>query len=391
MTAAQTDTVDGGFSLYIHWPFCAAKCPYCDFNSHVRESLDEDRWARAFLADLRAQAAMLETRPRLDSLFFGGGTPSLMAPETVGALIDEAARLFPFADDIEITLEANPTSSERAKFEDLRKAGVGRVSLGIQSLHDDALRFLGRRHSAAEALKALDAARAVFPRFSFDLIYARPGQSAADWEAELRRALALVGDHLSLYQLTFEPGTGFTQRRDAGDIKETDEDTAADLFELTQALTAEAGLHAYEISNHARPGGESRHNLIYWRGGGWLGVGPGAHGRLPFGHRRRATETHRQPESWLTAAETAGHGLCKSDEVSARDQATERLLMGLRLAEGVSRAGLDSLDPRLIDETALADLRTQGFLDATPTHLRATAKGRAVLNYLLAELIADGG
>jgi oxygen-independent coproporphyrinogen-3 oxidase len=384
------DEVSGGFGLYIHWPFCRSKCPYCDFNSHVREGVDQARWAQALVREMRTVADRLEARPRLDTIFFGGGTPSLMAPATVAAILEAAAGLFPLAGDLEITLEANPTSSEAGGFSGFRVAGVNRLSLGVQSLEDAALKFLGRQHSAAEAVAAIELARATFPRLSFDLIYARPGQTAEGWRAELSRALELAADHLSLYQLTIEPATKFATLVNAGLFTPLPDDSSAELFELTQAVTEAAGLPAYEISNHARPGAQSRHNLVYWRSGAWLGIGPGAHGRLPARDGRRiATETEKSPEKWLGLVEARGDGLTLCEPVGAREQAEEILLMGLRLTEGVDLTRVRALASNLIDDDAVAGLVRDGFVEHASERLKATAKGRPVLNRLLVEIVRD--
>jgi oxygen-independent coproporphyrinogen-3 oxidase len=378
----------GGFGLYVHWPFCRSKCPYCDFNSHVRAGIDAGRWEAALLREMRSIAARLETRPRLDTVFFGGGTPSLMAPATVASILDAAAALFPLADDLEVTLEANPTSSEAKGFAEFRVAGVNRLSLGVQSLEDAALKFLGRQHSAAEAIAALELAREAFPRLSFDLIYARPDQSPSAWQGELSRAIDLAADHLSLYQLTIEPGTKFATLVDNHVFAPAPDGLAADLFELTQEVTAAAGLPAYEISNHARGGAESQHNLIYWRGGAWLGIGPGAHGRLPAaGNRRIATETEKFPEHWLARVEEAGHGLVLFEPVEEYDQAKELLLMSLRLSEGSDLTLVRTQAADLLDEEALERLVADQLIERNGARIRTAAKGRLVLNRLIAELV----
>ncbi|HVY13181.1 MAG TPA: radical SAM family heme chaperone HemW, partial [Alphaproteobacteria bacterium] len=321
-------------SLYIHWPFCAAKCPYCDFNSHVRERVDEARFGEALLREMRHWHEQLGAR-RLTTIFFGGGTPSLMPPALVEKLIEQAQRLWPTADDVEITLEANPTSSEAGKFAALRQAGVNRLSLGIQALNDEALRFLGRRHDVKQALTALEAAAKTFPRWSFDLIYARKGQNAKDWEKELRQALGYAGEHLSLYQLTLEPNTGFAARAATGEVFQPPEEEQAELFELTQNVMEEAGLPAYEISNHARAGQECRHNLAYWNYAEYVGLGPGAHGRVGF--PRAATLNRRAPEAWLKAVEEKGEGLESLTPLTPREMREEALLMGLRLLGGLDK------------------------------------------------------
>lgn len=372
-------------ALYIHWPFCVAKCPYCDFNSHVRESIDQDAWREALLADLAHEAALLPGR-RLTSIFFGGGTPSLMAPATAGALIEAAAGHWQSADDIEITLEANPSSVEAARFADLAAAGVNRVSLGLQSLDDRALRFLGRAHGVAEGLGALATAQRHFRRVSFDLIYALPGQGAAAWEAELSRALDFGTEHLSLYQLTIEPGTRFATMAAKGELVPADPDHAADLFEMTDAMTRAAGLARYEISNHARPGAQSRHNLTYWRMGDYAGIGPGAHGR----RGGLATQRHKKPENWLKAVSRNRHGLVEEAPLDPQDRASEMLLMGLRLREGVDLAQIAARTGvhRLVDAEAVAKLERQGLLSQTGDHLRVTSDGMLLLDAILAEIVA---
>jgi len=383
--------IPGGFGLYIHWPFCRSKCPYCDFNSHVRERIDEARWRRALLAELDHYAAETAGR-RLDSIFFGGGTPSLMQPETVAALVARAREHWDFAPDIEITLEANPTSVEAGKFAGFAGAGVNRVSLGLQSLDDRALRFLGRQHSAAEARAALAVARAQFRRFSFDLIYARPDQTTGSWAAELEAALDLASGHISLYQLTIEPGTTFEGAVARGDFAMPEETAQAALFEATQARLDAAGMPAYEISNHARPGEESRHNLVYWRYGDYVGVGPGAHGRLTLGGGKWATRQHRAPEAWLETVEARGHATRQRDAVAPAERLSEMLMMGLRLAEGVSlRRIAEESGSELASAMAgprLDRLIEGGFLYRDGDRLAATKEGRQRLDAVLAALIA---
>jgi len=373
-------------ALYIHWPFCLKKCPYCDFNSHVRAEIDHARWQQALLADLAHEADLTAHEP-LESIFFGGGTPSLMPPALVAALLAEAERRWTFAPDIEITLEANPSSVESARFADLAAAGVNRVSLGVQALDDQTLHFLGRLHDAEDALAALATAQRHFNRTSFDLIYARPNQTLAQWQAELARALAFGTDHLSLYQLTIEPGTRFATEVREGRFTPLDEDTAADLFVQTREQTAAAGLPAYEVSNHARPGQESRHNLTYWRYHDYAGIGPGAHGR----RNATATTRHRKPENWLEAIAAQGHGIAESRPLAAREQASEALLMGLRLAEGIDLPALAarfSLAPdQLADPCKLAFYTGQGLLRQDGPRLAVTDAGIAVLDGLLAELV----
>jgi oxygen-independent coproporphyrinogen-3 oxidase len=373
-------------ALYVHWPFCVSKCPYCDFNSHVRESVDQERWRDALLADLAHEAAMLPGR-RLASIFFGGGTPSLMPPATVAAVLDAAERAWGFAPGIEITLEANPSSVEAARFADLAAAGVNRVSLGLEALDNETLAFLGRAHDVTEGLAALDTAQNVFERVSFDLIYARPDQGLADWHAELARALSFGTEHLSLYQLTIEPGTRFQTEALAGRLVLPDDDRAADLFELTRALTVSAGMPAYEISNHARAGAESRHNLTYWRYRDYAGIGPGAHGR----RTGVATQRRRKPENWIEAVARNGHGIEQEEPLTPRERAVEAMLMGLRLAEGIDLDRISTLGERPIDELAdrqaIERLAAQGLLEQDGTGLRATDAGMPVLNAILGEIV----
>ncbi|MDR6849421.1 radical SAM family heme chaperone HemW [Sphingomonas sp. BE137] len=382
MNAPETPLLTPPLALYVHWPFCVSKCPYCDFNSHVRESVDQAAWRDALLADLAYEAQALAGR-RLGSIFFGGGTPSLMPPETVAAVIDAATTHWPAEADIEITLEANPSSVEAARFADIARAGVNRVSLGLQALDDAALAFLGRAHNVTEGLAALDTAQAAFARVSFDLIYARPGQTLAAWEAELARALAFGTEHLSLYQLTIEPGTRFATEAAAGRIVIPDGDSAADLFETTRAMTAAAGLPAYEISNHARLGAESRHNLVYWRYRDYAGVGPGAHGR----RGGLATARHKKPENWIGAVARNGHGAQIEEPLAPNARATEALLMGLRLREGVDLARIAQLGETtptaLIDQTAAERLEQQGLIARNGDHLGVTETGMLLLDAIL--------
>ena len=373
-------------ALYIHWPFCVSKCPYCDFNSHVRESVDQDAWRAAMLADLNYEADLLPGR-EVTSIFFGGGTPSLMPPATVAALIEAADARWGLSEGCEITLEANPSSVEAARFGDLARAGVNRVSLGLQALENDALAFLGRAHDVAEGLAALDTAQAAFERVSFDLIYARPGQSLAEWDAELARALRFGTEHLSLYQLTIEPGTRFATLAAKGELTLPDEDTAAELYEHTRTVAASAGLPAYEVSNHARPGAESRHNLTYWRYQDYAGIGPGAHGR------RTAHETarHTKPENWLNAVTRNGHGAQIDQPLSPRNRATEALVMGLRLDEGIDLARVAALGEAeigtLIDLSQLAMLEREGLAIRIGAHLTITERGMPVLEAILRALV----
>ena len=378
--AASLDFDRDDLALYVHWPFCVSKCPYCDFNSHVRDSIDQQQWRAALLADLAHEAALLPGR-RLTSIFFGGGTPSLMDPATGEAVIRAAAEAWVPADDLEVTLEANPNSAEAARFADLAAAGVNRISLGLQSFDDARLAFLGRAHSADEGMRALDAARAAVPRVSFDLIYALPGDGEPGWARDLDRALALGTEHLSLYQLTIEPGTRFTTDVGKGQFAPLDADTAAALFELTQQRTAEAGMPAYEISNHARAGAESRHNLTYWRYGDYAGIGPGAHGRR-LGQR---TVRHRKPENYLAAIARNGHGLVEEERLTSFEAAHERLVMGLRLAEGIDLAS--SKHP-LVDDSAVERLAGHGLLWREGERIGTTPAGRLLLDSILAEIAA---
>jgi oxygen-independent coproporphyrinogen-3 oxidase len=390
LRAGPAAASDPGFGIYVHWPFCRAKCPYCDFNSHVTAEVDHARWARALVAEVERHAE--ESGPRtLRSIFFGGGTPSLMAPETVAAVIERASARFATAPDVEISLEANPTSSEADGFRALRAAGVNRVSLGVQALDDAALRFLGREHTAAEALAAVDLAARLFDRFSFDLIYGRPGQTTADWAAELTRALGHADGHLSVYQLTIEPGTRFELLQRTGALVMPAGDVQADLYEITQECLAGAGLPAYEISNHARPGQACRHNLVYWRSGEWLGIGPGAHGRLDLDGQRFATEAWRLPRAWLERVERTGSGERTRTALTRSEQVEELLGMGLRLAEGVDLARLHAIAGRAIDEhlnpEALNQLIAERLLTMHAGRLAATAAGRQRLDALLAALL----
>jgi oxygen-independent coproporphyrinogen-3 oxidase len=372
-------------ALYVHWPFCVSKCPYCDFNSHVRAAVDQTTWRDALLADLAHEARLLPGR-RLTSIFFGGGTPSLMEPATVAALIDSAQQHWAADGDLEITLEANPNSVEAARFADLAAAGVNRLSLGLQSFDDQSLAFLGRAHSAREGLEALAIAQEQFARVSFDLIYALPGDTEASWTATLRRALSLGTGHLSLYQLTIEPGTRFAALADAGKLDTLDNDAGAALYELTAELTAQAGLPAYEISNHARPGEASRHNLTYWRYGDYAGVGPGAHGRR-LGQR---TARHRKPENFLSSLSRNGHGIAEQEPLTAAEAADEALVMGLRLSKGIDP---DALAERfglaaIVNWQAVDRLVASGHIKRDGARLAATSAGRLLLDHILGEIAA---
>lgn len=373
-------------ALYIHWPFCLSKCPYCDFNSHVRSGIEIDRWQEALLADMRHESRQ-DSRGKLRSIFFGGGTPSLMPPALVGRLLDEAERLWGFDPGIEITLEANPSSVEAANFSGLSAAGINRVSLGLQALDDEALRFLGRLHGVDESLAALEIAQRRFDRVSIDLIYARPGQDAKAWERELTRALSFGTGHMSLYQLTIEPGTRFATDVRRRTFSPLDDDVSADLFALTRSMTSNAGLPAYEISNHARSGEESRHNLTYWRYGDYVGIGPGAHGR----RGERATVRHKKPENFLSAVETGGHGIAEERELGPAEQASEALLMGLRLTEGIDLEALAArfgLAPdKLVDPDRIALHERLGLAWRDGRRVGVTDAGMPLLDALLGELI----
>ncbi len=378
-----------GFGVYVHWPFCAAKCPYCDFNSHVRhQPPDQARYAAAFAREIATTADRTPGRT-VSSIFLGGGTPSLMAPATVGSILDAIAAHWSVAPDAEVTLEANPSSVEAERFRGYRAAGVNRVSLGVQALNDSDLRALGRLHDAATARKAIETARATFPRLSFDLIYARPGQTPEGWAAELREALSLAADHLSLYQLTIEDGTPFAALHRAGKLVTPDEDTAVALYAATLDTTAAAGLPAYEISNHARPGAECRHNLVYWRYGEYAGIGPGAHGRLVLHDGRHATATEKMPEAWLARVEDRGDGLIVDDLLNPEEEGDEMLLMGLRLAEGIDLERYREIARRKLDPEQLADLVSHGMVERTVDgRLRATRAGFFVLDAVVADLAA---
>jgi putative oxygen-independent coproporphyrinogen III oxidase len=377
------------FGVYVHWPFCLSKCPYCDFNSHVRrEPIDEQRFLSAFHKEIAATGERTRGRT-VSSIFFGGGTPSLMQPATIAGVLNSIARQWRVAPDAEITLEANPTSVEATRFRGYRAAGVNRVSLGVQALDDRALAELGRLHSAREALDAVAIARAVFDRYSFDLIYARPGQRPADWASELRHALAEAGEHLSLYQLTIEPETPFAALHAAGKLKTPDDDTARALYDTTQEICAAHGLPAYEISNHARAGSECRHNLIYWRGHEYAGIGPGAHGRLDIDSDRHATATEKRPESWLMLVESRGHGIITDDTLTREEMSDEFLLMGLRLAEGIDVARYTEVSGRALDPARVAALREHGLVETTTDgRLRVTLPGFPVLDAVVADLAA---
>ncbi|WP_417769288.1 radical SAM family heme chaperone HemW [Stappia sp.] len=386
---ADTATVDGGFGIYVHWPFCEAKCPYCDFNSHVRHaSVDQPRFAAAFERELAHFAARTRGR-RVDSIFLGGGTPSLMDPTTVGRVLDAIGGLWSVAPDVEVSMEANPSSVEADRFRGYRAAGVNRLSLGVQALNDGDLRRLGRLHDVAQAKAAIGIARSTFERISFDLIYARPGQDGAAWRQELNEAMDLAADHLSLYQLTIEQGTPYFELHRTGKLVVPDVDTAADLYDLTQEICAGRGMPAYEVSNHAVPGAECRHNLVYWRYGDYVGVGPGAHGRLTGGNGKFATATERHPETWLAAVEARGEGAVEDIALTQEEQGDEYLLMGLRLVEGVDLARYEAIADRRIDPRRVADLIEHGMVERLDgTRMRATPAGFLVLDAVVADLAA---
>ncbi|GAA6147103.1 radical SAM family heme chaperone HemW [Pseudooceanicola nitratireducens] len=376
----------GGFGIYIHWPFCQAKCPYCDFNSHVSRQIDQARWLSAYLKEIDRHAA--ETPGRVvRSVFFGGGTPSLMPPETVHAILDRIRLYWPRANDLEVTLEANPGSVESARFRAYNQAGVSRISMGIQALNDRDLQRLGRIHSVDEALKAFDIARSTFDRVSFDLIYARQDQTPDQWRAELKQALNMAIDHLSLYQLTIEDGTAFGDRYRIGKLHGLpDEDDSATMYDITQEVAVAAGFNTYEVSNHARPGAESRHNTLYWRYGDYVGIGPGAHGRLTLNGTRLATEAIRMPDAWLSHVEQ-GSGDKLRSALTLDDQATEFLLMGLRLSDGIDMDRYAALAGRTLPSTTLQELSDMGMVEQSGPILRATDQGRLVLNAVIAKLL----
>ncbi len=387
--APQAGARKEAFGVYVHWPFCLSKCPYCDFNSHVRHApIDEERFSRAFAREIETTAARAPGR-EVSSIFLGGGTPSLMKPQTVGAILDAIGKHWRVAPDVEVTLEANPTSVEATRFGGYRVAGVNRVSLGVQALDDASLKALGRLHSAREALDAVAIARSAFDRYSFDLIYARPDQTPRMWAAELSLAIAEAAEHLSLYQLTIEPETPFFGLHAAGKLKTPDEKTARALYDVTQDVCARHGLPAYEISNHARPGAECRHNMVYWRGEEYAGIGPGAHGRLDIDGVRHAVATEKRPEAWLMRVEASGHGVITDDRLNSEERADEFLLMGLRLAEGIDPARYAALSGRALDPRRIALLREQGAISVDASgRLRVTQAGFPVLDAVVADLAA---
>jgi len=381
--------VNDAFGVYIHWPFCLSKCPYCDFNSHVRHTpIDEARYVQAFASEIAAMAARAPNR-EVSSIFFGGGTPSLMQPQTIGGILDAISKHWTVSPSVEVTLEANPTSVDATRFHGYRAAGVNRVSLGVQALDDASLKMLGRLHTAREALDAVAIARSAFDRYSFDLIYARPDQTPREWTDELTFAISEAAEHLSLYQLTIEEGTPFFGLHAAGKLKTPDEATARILYDVTQEVCAKHGLPAYEISNHARPGAECRHNLVYWRGQEYAGIGPGAHGRLDIGGIRHALATEKRPEAWLMRVEANGHGIVTDDLLNREERADEFLLMGLRLAEGIDPRRYAALSGRELDAGRITVLREEGAITVDPSgRLRVTQAGFPLLDAVVADLAA---
>ena len=382
-------TIAPEFAVYVHWPFCLSKCPYCDFNSHVRHGgYDEAHYVRAIQSEIAAAAQRAPGRT-VSTIFFGGGTPSLMQPQTVGAILDSVGKHWTVAGNVEVSLEANPTSVEATRFRGYRAAGVNRVSLGVQALDDQSLKELGRLHSAQEALDAISVARSIFERYSFDLIYARPRQTLEGWKTELKQAISEAAEHLSLYQLTIEPGTPFFGLHKAGKLIVPNDDLGRDLYDLTQQICDDAGLPAYEVSNHARPGAECRHNLVYWRGHEYAGVGPGAHGRLNIDGRRYATETEKKPEAWLDLVARNGHGLTVDEKLQPNEVADEFLLMGLRLAEGIDPQRFTSLCGRSLDPARVSYLRDGGAVETMDNgRLRVTQSGFPLLDAVVADLAA---
>jgi oxygen-independent coproporphyrinogen-3 oxidase len=379
---------DPGFAVYVHWPFCLAKCPYCDFNSHVRATPpDEARFVAAFTREIAHRAALTPGR-KVRSVFFGGGTPSLMAPRTVGTILDKIAKAWTMEKGAEITLEANPTSVEAGRFRGYQGAGVNRVSIGVQALNDADLKALGRRHSVAEALAAVETAKSIFPRMSFDLIYGRVGQSEPQWREELERAMKFATEHVSLYQLTIEPDTIFERLWQAGKLALPDEDLGRALFDTTQEIAEKYGMPAYETSNHAKPGAESRHNLVYWRYGDYVGIGPGAHGRVLAGGKRRAQATEKHPEMWLGQVEIEGHGLIADDPLSQEEQADEYLLMGLRLREGIDVHRYEAISGRRLARSQIESLAADGFVTVEGGRIMVTPMGAPLLDTIVADLAA---
>uniref|UniRef100_UPI003B51710E radical SAM family heme chaperone HemW n=1 Tax=Roseovarius indicus TaxID=540747 RepID=UPI003B51710E len=382
------DWQNGGFGLYIHWPFCEAKCPYCDFNSHVTRNIDQNRWKRAYLSEIERYAEMLPNRV-LNTVYFGGGTPSLMDPSVVSDVLERIRKSWPVANDLEVTLEANPGSVEAGRFSAYADAGVSRLSMGVQALNDADLRKLGRIHSVAEAYQAFDIARKFFNRVSFDLIYARQDQTVEAWRSELKEALSMAVDHLSLYQLTIEPGTAFGERFERGKLRGLpDDDRSGDMYEVTQEICGTAGLPAYEVSNHAKPGAESRHNLVYWRYGDYCGIGPGAHGRITLDGQRHATEAFWQPGKWLAGVE-ASEKVEDQSAIGGQDQADEYLMMGLRLTDGIDARRYKAMSGNDLSANTLTRLEEIGMIVQDRHYIRATAGGRMVLNAVIKELLSD--
>ena len=379
------DWQNGGFGIYVHWPFCAAKCPYCDFNSHVNDKIVEKQWLTAYLVELDRLFQTIGSRP-LKTVFFGGGTPSLMSPELVDQILSKIFSLWPRSNDLEVSLEANPTSVEAGRFKGYQQAGVNRISLGVQALNDVDLKRLGRLHSVKEAHLAFDISRSTFDRVSFDLIYARQNQTLSDWRFELQQALSMAVDHVSLYQLTIEQGTAFGDRYAVGKLSGLpNEDLGADLFEATQDICSKFGFPAYEISNHAKPGAECQHNMVYWRYGDYAGIGPGAHGRLTINGQRHATAAFRNPSDWLEAV-GKGCGDKVNEPLLAKDQAAEYLVMGLRINDGIDRARYNALSGRDLDPDKIADLLDQGLISVSNNAISASQRGRPVLNHIIREL-----
>jgi len=385
----REDWQHGGFGLYIHWPFCQSKCPYCDFNSHVSKSVDQKQWAKAYCREIGRLGAETKNRP-LKSIFFGGGTPSLMDPETVDTILRKVRETWSLSNNVEITLEANPTSVEAGRFAGYKDAGVNRVSIGVQALNDDALRRLGRLHTVSEAQAAFEVAAGLFDRISFDLIYARQDQTLAAWKSELKEALAMAAGHLSLYQLTIEDGTAFGDRLAAGGMKGLpDEDLAADMYQLTQELTAKKGLNAYEVSNHAKTGAESQHNLIYWQCGDYAGIGPGAHGRLSLDGVRYETESPKNPQSWLNDVLLTGSGELPRKAQAPHEHADEYLMMGLRLTDGIALERYEAISRAPINTSKINGLKDIGVVNIANGNLFATPRGRPLLNTIIRALLTE--
>ncbi|MBV1862857.1 MAG: radical SAM family heme chaperone HemW [Rhodobacteraceae bacterium] len=383
------DWQNAGFGIYFHWPFCQSKCPYCDFNSHVRTAVDQARWARAFVKEIEYHARLTPNRT-VDTVFFGGGTPSLMLPETVATILEAVRKNWSVSSSVEVSLEANPTSVEVTRFKGFSESGINRISMGIQALNDPDLKALGRLHSVTDARQAFDIAKLIFNTVSFDLIYARQGQALSSWCHELKTALSMAVDHLSLYQLTIEDGTRFGDLYQRGKLRDLPSDNlASEMFDATQDICSAAGLNAYEVSNHAKSGAECRHNLIYWRYGDYVGIGPGAHGRMTLGGNKLAFESPLSPEEWLAKIESAETATVISETISPNDQFSEYLLMSLRLAEGSNLERLQKLNPQRFDIAHLRQLEDDGFLKLSNQNIKTTPKGRLVLNALLGEILTN--